>query len=152
MSIQHLDLFHGAVLSKITRNKNNTISLIECDEKGNPSLYSVGTEQHVALSIMIKYASAYPKKNRWSFTNLIYRADCYFCLVCLEDRIIVGNTTMEICAIPPEKLKRLFSDAEIASQIPISCTVSLEKGKSFRVDRKKRGLSITVSRNQISKI
>ena len=33
MSISQIDLFHGSVLSKITRNESNKISLIEWSRK-----------------------------------------------------------------------------------------------------------------------
>ncbi len=157
MSIKQLELFHGAVLSKITRNKTNKISLIEWDEKENRALYNVETERNSELSILIKYdATARTKKKNnglaWDFVDLTYRDNCHFCLVCVEAKVIDGDTIMEVCAISPEDIHKLFTKEELEQRSAISCVVSLEKGKSFRVSRKQKNIELIIKRNAIESI
>ena len=157
MSIKQLEFYHGSVLCKITRNKKNKISLIEWDEKQNRSLYKIETENSKDLKILIRYdATARPVKRdkalHWDFTTLTYQENCYFCLVCIEEKIIYGDTVMEICAISPEKLLELFDTKEREEEQQISCIVKFEKGKSFRVTRKQKDIELVISRNQIDKI
>ena len=157
MSIKQLDLFHGAILSKITRNKKNKISLVVWDERENRALYKVETERSNDLSILIKYDATARIKNKnkilaWDFVNLAYRKNCYFCLVCIESKVIDGDTIMEVCAISPEQIRKLFTREEIKQENTISCVVSLEKGKSFRVSRKQKDIEIIVKRKAIDNI
>ena len=157
MSIKHLELFHGAVLSKITRNENNKISLIEWNEDENRSLYSIETELSNNLSLMIKYHTTPRTSNKngalsWRFADLSYRKNCYFCLVCIEAKIIDGDTVMEVCAISPDEVDKLFTKEEIDQGDLISCSVSLKKRESFRVRRKAKGIELTISRNAVDSI
>ena len=156
MSIKQIDLFHGSVLSKITRNESNKISLIEWSEKENRAMYKVETEHSRDVSIFIKYATSQKNKNTekltWNFTNLSYRENCLFCFVCIEDKVIDGDTVMEICAINQEKLHELFTREEIDHQQTISCVVKLEKRKAFRVNRQHKGIELIIPRNEIDKV
>ena len=156
MSIKQIDLFHGAVISKITRNPSNKISLIEWEEKENRALYKVETEHSSDMSIFIKYDTT-PRESKnkvliWDFYDLLYRENCRFCFVCIEAKVIDGDTIMEICAIPEKELPKLFTPEEREHQQKISCRVKLEKGKSFRVSRKRKNIELTINRNKIGKI
>jgi hypothetical protein len=158
MPIKQLELYHGAVLTKITRNKNNKISLIEWEKEEDPAIYEINTTAPKAKRIFVKTSvSSRQNKNKslsWNFANVPFRENHFYAFVCIEAKIIDKDTKMEICLISPEKIKNeLFLKNEISENKLINFTVSLESGKSFRVKRKNtKGIEIVINRNEIEKL
>jgi len=154
ITIKYIELFHGVVLSKITRNKANTISLIEHDGKdGGRAIYKLTTDKN-ELSVFITYRTNLEEKENtqiWHFNNLTYQTNYYFCLLCLNGKNIKGNIG-EVCAISSDEMKKLLSQEEISKEESISCIVSLKKNESFRVSRRRKGKEIIIARNQVDKI
>jgi hypothetical protein len=155
MTIKQLELYHGAVLSKITRNKNNKISLIEWDEKEDRAIYKIDTPKPETKKIFVKTgASSRQNKNKslsWTFGNVPFYENCFYAFVCIEAKIIDKDTIMEICLINPKQVKgELFLENESKNNKIINFTISLEAKKSFRVKRKAgKNIEIIINRNAI---
>jgi hypothetical protein len=155
MSIQILDLVHGAVFSKIVRACDNKISIIEISSEDGS--YKLDTETTTDRQMFIKYRTKCRKgKGKdliWDFNSISYATNSSLALVCIEriDQNMSKNI-MEICYLSPEKFKKLFSPAEIEKQTDISCMVSLKPGQSFRVKRQANEIELTINRNAIEKI
>ncbi len=155
MGIKLIDLFHGAVLSKITRNGKNTLKLLEWDNDDR-AIYKVSSGNK-DFEVLVKYQSkARDSKTKsvlsWYFNNIAYKKGRCYALACTEDREISGKSTKEICFISPIDAEDLFTQEEKTSKSNISFSVSLQKNSRLTVTRKKEGISFSVPRNAIDKI
>lgn len=155
MSIQLLDLFHGAVFSKIVRASSNKISIIEVSSEDGS--YKLETENSRDREMFIKYSSNATPCSRgglkWNFNSMKYNVESSFALVCIEGiKSDLSKQTMEICYLSPEKCKELFIEDEINAGAEISCVVSLNKGQSFRVKRSHKDIELVISKNAIEKV
>lgn len=158
MTIKQLELFHGSILSKIIRNKNNKISLIEWSEKDNKAIYLIDTPKTYSKKIFVKTSgSSRQNKNKsisWNFAEVPFIKDCFYAFVCIEAKILDKDTIMEICLIEPDRvLNELFLKNEIKEKQKINLTISLKKGESFRVKRMNgRDIELIINRNQIDNL
>lgn len=155
MGIQNLDLYHGAVFSKIVRASANKISIIEISSEDGS--YKLDTDHTTDRQMFIKYRtkSTIVKNSEveWEFNTLKYLDNSSYALVCIESiNANPSNPTMEICYLPPEKFVELFTQDEINSETEISCKVTLKPGCSFRVKRPRKGIELTISRGAIKDI
>ncbi len=154
------DIFHGAVLWRVTQlDKRNLgtagrgkrkISLIEIDAERSP-VFSIDTDA-ASRQLLVKYDST-PRgvKSRilyWDF-SLKYRKNCFVALVCVESKRISGSTLMEICVLSPEEVDKIFDTDKDSAGSSVSFVVSLQEGKSFRVNRKQKDIELLINRKAI---
>lgn len=125
MPIKQFELFHGAVLTRLMRNKRPmTLRLIETNANEAWAAYLIND----ALAILIKYsASPQPGKGSarsWQFTfpakqlaqlkKLGKDQQVYVALVCGAENL--SDEEMEICLVEPAEVTNLIDPESKAAQ------------------------------------
>lgn len=157
MTIKELDLFHGAVLSKLARrNKPVNLMLLETAAETGAE-YVVNTEAHLFIK-----KSKSPEDNVWKFTfNLkqLYQLQelkkngksIAVALVCGRETIDIKNEKMFICFMDDDKFSEVIDlSKEYKTQIPVYVIYTegdhtLEVSLSKRVVRKKKPITVFIN-------
>jgi len=138
MALQLVDLYHGAVFSKILKTAPNNISILESyPEQGR---YVLDTEKTSHLDLVIKYAAS-PRGTKhkglsWTFSGIEASTTRAYALVCVDSSPKnFQEQTYEVCYISPQKLTELFSTctAEAKGKTNVSLSVSLKPKCYFDV-------------------
>ena len=161
MKINQFELFHGAVLAKIIRNKKNRIGLIDFPQKAKWALYRVETQQSKEKHLLIKHdatpekrKTANPKELSWYFSLQYSKNVHVVALVCMETKNMnrKNANSMTLCYLSEKDLDELILPEERVKGKIIRFTVSLKPGQKFRVYRKQKNIKFNVSRNAIEKL
>lgn len=139
MPIRTFELFHGAVLTKLVRSGHPvTLRLIETGSLDAWGMYRINDE----VNLLLKY-STIPKPHnaatRWDFvvspTEMTALSKGTTWLVLIGGSLELHKTTMEVCLLEPDEIKKLFHLKGLRESV----YVRAEQGKSLRVGPPKQG-------------